>query len=68
VRSPKENLDITMREDKKNKDWNMTQEEVAEAFGISRNYVQQIEKRALEKLRAEFKKRGVMKEDYLGED
>jgi len=46
----------------------MTQEEVAEAFGISRNYVQQIEKRALEKLRAEFKKRGVMKEDYLGED
>lgn len=68
---PKESRDIlyiTMREDKKNKDWNMTQEEVAEAFGISRNYVQQIEKRALEKLRAEFKKRGVMKEDYLGED
>jgi len=67
VRSPKENLDITMREDKKNKDWNMTQEEVAEAFGITRNYVQQIEKRAIEKLRAELKKRGIKKQDLLEE-
>jgi len=67
VRSPKENLDITMREDKKNKDWNMTQEEVAEVFGVSRNYVQQIEKRAIEKLRAELKKRGIKKQDLLEE-
>jgi len=67
VRSPKENLDITMREDKKNKDWNMTQEEVAQAFGITRNYVQQIEKRAIEKLRTELKKRGIKKQDLLEE-
>jgi DNA-directed RNA polymerase sigma subunit (sigma70/sigma32) len=67
VRSPKENLDITMREDKKNKDWNMTQEEVAQAFGVTRNYVQQIEKRAIEKLRAELKKRGIKKQDLLEE-
>lgn len=67
MRSPKENLDITMREDKKNKDWNMTQEEVAEVFGVTRNYVQQIEKRAIEKLRAELKKRGIKKQDLLEE-
>jgi DNA-directed RNA polymerase specialized sigma subunit len=67
VRSPKEKLDITMREDKKNKDWNMTQEEVAEVFGVTRNYVQQIEKRAIEKLRAELKKRGIKKQDLLEE-
>lgn len=67
MRSPKENLDITMREDKKNKDWNMTQEEVAQAFGVTRNYVQQIEKRAIEKLRAELKKRGIKKQDLLEE-
>jgi DNA-directed RNA polymerase specialized sigma subunit len=56
-----------MREDKKNKDWNMTQEEVAEVFGVTRNYVQQIEKRAIEKLRAELKKRGIKKQDLLEE-
>jgi DNA-directed RNA polymerase specialized sigma subunit len=67
VRSPKEKLDITMREDKKNKDWNMTQEEVAQVFGVTRNYVQQIEKRAIEKLRAELKKRGIKKQDLLEE-
>lgn len=67
MRSPKEKLDITMREDKKNKDWNMTQEEVAEVFGVTRNYVQQIEKRAIEKLRAELKKRGIKKQDLLEE-
>ena len=67
MRSPKEKLDITMREDKKNKDWNMTQEEVAQVFGVTRNYVQQIEKRAIEKLRAELKKRGIKKQDLLEE-
>lgn len=54
--------------DKKSKEQNMTQEEVAQAFGVTRNYVQQVEKRALEKLRAELKKRGLKKEDYLGGD
>lgn len=52
--------------DKNSKEHYMTQEEVAQAFGITRNYVQQIEKRALEKIRAELKKRGVKKEDYIG--
>lgn len=32
----------------------MTQAEVAEALGISRQYVYQIEKRAIEKLRARY--------------
>ena len=63
MRSPKENLDMN---DKNSKEQNMTQEEVAQAFGVTRNYVQQVEKRALEKLRAELKKRGVKKEDYIG--
>jgi len=65
VRSPKENLDITMIDNIKT-EFRMTQDEVAESFGVSRNYIQQIEKRALEKLRAELKKRGIKKEDYLG--
>lgn len=63
MRSPKENFDMN---DKNSKEHYMTQEEVAQAFGITRNYVQQIEKRALEKIRAELKKRGVKKEDYIG--
>lgn len=46
----------------------MTQKEVAEVFGVTRNYIQQVEKRAMEKLRAELKKRGLKKEDYLGGD
>ena len=33
----------------------LTQREVAASFGISRSYVSRIEKRALEKLRAEMK-------------
>ena len=32
----------------------VTQREIAGMFGISRSYVSRIEKRALEKLRAEF--------------
>ena len=32
----------------------MTQREIAAAHGISRSYVSRIDKRALEKLRAEF--------------
>lgn len=47
-------------------EFRMTQDEVAESFGVSRNYIQQIEKRAMEKVRAELEKRGIKKEDYLG--
>lgn len=55
-----------MKEDKN--DTGMSQREVAEVFGVTRNYIQQIEKRAMEKLRAELTKRGLKKEDYLGGD
>lgn len=55
-----------MKEDKNNTE--MSQKEVAEAFGVSRNYIQQVEKRAIEKIRAEMKKRGIKIEDYLGGD
>jgi RNA polymerase sporulation-specific sigma factor len=37
----------------------LTQREVAAACGISRSYVSRIEKKALEKLRAEFNKAGL---------
>lgn len=46
----------------------MTQKEVAEVFGVTRNYIQQVEKRAMEKVRKEMKKRGLKIEDYLGGD
>lgn len=55
-----------MKEDKNNTE--MSQKEVAEVFGVSRNYIQQVEKRAIEKIRAEMKKRGIKIEDYLGGD
>jgi DNA-directed RNA polymerase sigma subunit (sigma70/sigma32) len=66
VRPPKENLDITMIDNIKT-EFRMTQDEVAESFGVSRNYIQQIEKRAMEKVRAELQKRGFKKQDLLGE-
>ena len=66
MRSPKENLDITMIDNIKT-EFRMTQDEVAESFGVSRNYIQQIEKRAMEKVRAELQKRGFKKQDLLGE-
>ena len=52
----------------KNKDKQMTQEEVARSFGMTRNSIQQIEKRAMEKFKKEIAKRGIKKEDYLGGD
>jgi DNA-directed RNA polymerase sigma subunit (sigma70/sigma32) len=67
VRPPKENLDITMIDNIKT-EFRMTQDEVAQSFGVTRNNIQQIEKRAMEKVRAELKKRGIEKEDYLGGD
>lgn len=66
MRPPKENLDITMIDNIKT-EFRMTQDEVAESFGVSRNYIQQIEKRAMEKVRAELQKRGLKKQDLLGE-
>ena len=48
-------------------EFRMTQDEVAESFGVCRNYIQQIEKRAMEKVRAELQKRGLKKQDLLGE-
>ena len=66
MRPPKENLDITMIDNIKT-EFRMTQDEVAESFGVSRNYIQQIEKRAMEKVRAELQKRGFKKKDLLGE-
>jgi hypothetical protein len=62
VRPPKENF---MND--KNTDRQMTQEEVAQIFGMTRNAIQQIEKRALKKFKKEIAKRGIKKEDYLGE-
>ena len=67
MRPPKENLDITMIDNIKT-EFRMTQDEVAQSFGVTRNCIQQIEKRAMEKVRAELKKRGIEKEDYLGGD
>ena len=66
MRPPKENLDITMIDNIKT-EFRMTQDEVAESFGVSRNYIQQIEKSAMEKVRAELQKRGFKKQDLLGE-
>ena len=46
---------------------NMTQEEVAEALGTRREVISVMEKRIMQKIRAEFEKRGIKKEDYLGD-
>ena len=45
----------------------MNQREVAEVLGLSRAMVQKIEERALLKLRMVLIKRGMLKEDLLGE-
>ena len=45
----------------------MTQQEVAEALGTRREVISLIEKRIMTKIRAEFERRGIKKEDYLGE-
>jgi DNA-directed RNA polymerase specialized sigma subunit len=43
----------------------MTQQEVADAMGITRAAVQDIEKRALRKLRNELRKRGFTLKDFF---
>jgi transcriptional regulator len=45
----------------------MTQEEVAEALGTRREVISLMEKRIMQKIRAEFERRGIKKEDYLGD-
>lgn len=46
----------------------MTQQEIADVLGVSRNAVQQMERNIIRKLQREFERRGIKKEDYLGED
>jgi DNA-directed RNA polymerase sigma subunit (sigma70/sigma32) len=43
----------------------MTQQEVADAMGITRQAVQDIEKKALRKLRTELHKRGFTLDDFF---
>jgi DNA-directed RNA polymerase sigma subunit (sigma70/sigma32) len=43
----------------------MTQQEVADAMGITRAAVQDIEKRALRKLKVALQKRGLTLEDFM---
>lgn len=52
---------------KKNNPWqsDMTQQEVADAMGITRQAVQDIEKKALRKLRVELHKRGFTLNDFF---
>lgn len=45
----------------------MTQQEVAEVLGVRREAISLMEKRIMDKIRAEFEKRGIKKEDYLGD-
>ena len=52
---------------KKNNLWqsDMTQQEVADALGTTRQVIQDIEKRALRKLRNELRKRGYTLDDFF---
>ena len=43
----------------------MTQQEVADAFGVSRAAIADIEKRALRKLRNELRRRGITMQDFF---
>jgi DNA-directed RNA polymerase sigma subunit (sigma70/sigma32) len=43
----------------------MTQQEVADAFGVSRAAIADIEKRALRKLRNELRRRGLTVKEFL---
>lgn len=46
-------------------DFNMTQQEVADALGIERSYVGQIEARAKEKMRMLLEQRGISLNDLV---
>jgi DNA-directed RNA polymerase sigma subunit (sigma70/sigma32) len=54
-------------QDKKNRppQADMTQQEVADAFGVSRAAIADIEKRALRKLRNELRRRGITMQDFF---
>lgn len=56
---------MTMRD----KDYSdgMTQQEIADILGVTRNAVQQMERNIIRKIQRAFEKRGIKKEDYLGE-
>lgn len=47
-------------------EFSMTQQEVADAMGMSRPHVGSIEARAKVKLRIELEKRGYKLEDFIG--
>ena len=47
-------------------EYDMTQQEVADALGIERSYVGSIEARAKAKLKLELEKRGFKLEDFIG--
>lgn len=47
------------------KDYEMTQDDVAKAIGVSRIAIQQIENRALLKLRKELRRRNLLKLDFI---
>lgn len=46
----------------------MTQQEVADALGVSRAAVADLEKKALRKLRIELQKRGLTLKDFFGRE
>ena len=56
-----------MIEKSKYDDYDMTQQEVADALGIERSYVGFIETRAKAKLKIELEKRGFKLEDLIGD-
>ena len=47
------------------KDYEMTQDEVAKAIGVTRIAIQQIENRALLKLRKELRRRKMLNLDFI---
>jgi DNA-directed RNA polymerase specialized sigma subunit len=44
----------------------MTQQQIADVLGVSRNAIQQMERNIIIKIQRAFKRRGIKKEDYLG--
>ena len=55
-----------MNDDKINKMYAMTQQEVADSLGMSRPNLGSIEARALVKLKKELEKRGYKASDFIG--
>ena len=55
-----------MKQTAPHEDFHMTQQEVADAFGVSRPQIGSIEARALKKVKALLEERGYKMEDLLG--